>query len=100
MGSEVFQLYLLLTLKDYASSGLNRIQADLRATGKEGAATLRTFEELRAGMAKGLQLAGIGVDGLMLMRKGIETAASFEESMTELPLSIQRIVPDGAMNGG
>ena len=98
MASEVFQLYLLLTLKDYASSGLNHLEAQLRGAGKEGAATLRTFQSLREDMSKGLQLAGIGIGGLMLMRKGIETAASFEESMTELRLSIERIGPDGAKN--
>jgi TP901 family phage tail tape measure protein len=98
MPSEVFQLYLLLTLKDYASSGLNRLQADLRATGKEGAAVLRTFEELRAGISKGMQMAGIGVGGVMLMRKGVEVAASFEEAITEMRLSIERVGPDGSKN--
>ena len=34
MGSEVFQLALLLTLKDAASSGLDRFDAKLLAAGK------------------------------------------------------------------
>jgi TP901 family phage tail tape measure protein len=93
MGSEVFNLYLLLTLKDYASGGLDRIEAKLRETGKAGAATLRTFQSLREDLKRDLVVAGIGVGTLMALRKGVAVAGDFEQAMTDLKLSIAEIDP-------
>ena len=98
MPSEVFQLYLLLTLKDYTSGGLNSIEARLRGVGKEGKETLRTFQQLRENMKRDLGIAAVGVGTLALMKKGIDVAGDYESAMADLRMSIQEIGPDGQLN--
>src|SRR5258708_2665865 len=93
MPSEVFTLYLLLQLKDFASGGLNSFEAKLRATGKEGAATLRTFQSLREDLKKDFVVAGLGIGTLALMRQGVKVAGDFEQELTEMKLSIAEIDP-------
>ena len=91
MPSEVFQLYLLLSLKDMASGGLDRYEARLRATGKEGRVLLRNFQDLRAEMSRDWAIAGAGVGTLMLMNKGVKVAGDYESAMTTLKMSIQEV---------
>src|ERR1700719_2518590 len=98
MASEVFNLYLLLTLKDYASGGVNSIEAKLRGVGKEGKETLKTFQSLREDLKKDLVTAGIGIGTLMTLRKGVQIAGDFEQAMTELKLSIEEVDKSGAPN--
>ena len=94
MASEVFNLYLLLTLKDFASGGLNSFEAKLRGVGKEGAVALRSFQALREDLKKDLMTAGIGVGTLMMMRQGVKVAGDFEQAMTDLKLSIAEVDPN------
>jgi len=89
--SEVFQLYLLLSLKDIASGGLDRVDARLRATGKEGRVLLRNFQDLRQEMSRDWAIAGAGVGTLMLMNKGVKVAGDYESAMTTLKMSIQEV---------
>lgn len=96
--SEVFQLAILLSLRDLASGNLDHVADKLRATGKEGRATLKTFEELRKDFRQGLQLAGIGVAGIAAMRGGIKVAASLEESLLDLKSAFQEVETSGSVN--
>lgn len=96
--SEVFQLAILLSARDLASGNLDRVADKLRATGKEGKATLKTFEDLRKDFRQGLQLAGIGVAGLAALRGGVRVAGDFEAAMADLRLSIQEVGKDGRVD--
>src|ERR1700683_265258 len=98
MGSEVFQLAILISLKDAASGQLERFADRLRATGKEGRQTLKTMEELRADLAKGMEMGAIGFAGLELLHKGIDTAAEFESAFTALKMAIGTMGSDGSVN--
>jgi TP901 family phage tail tape measure protein len=93
MGSEVFQLYLLLTLKDFASGGLNHIEARLRSGDKEAQKYLKTFQQLREQQQRALGTAAIGIGTLMLMRQGVKVAGDFEQAITDLKLSIEEVDP-------
>ncbi len=84
MASEVFNLAILLSLKDAASGGLDRFDAKLRAVGKDGKHTLETLDNIRGELNKGLALAGIGITGLGLLKKGVDAAGDFQSAMTEL----------------
>jgi hypothetical protein len=98
MASEVYTLFLLLSLKDLASGGLNSVEARLRATGKEAKNTLRDFQSLREGMSRGLQLAGVGFGGLMALKKGVDVAADFQTAATDLKVTISQLGKDGAVD--
>ena len=98
MSSQIFELAILISLKDAAAGGLDRVQAKVRDLGKDGKATLKTFEELRADLKKGLDLGGIGVAELAMLRGGIKTAGDFESAITDLRLSIEQTGKDGALD--
>jgi TP901 family phage tail tape measure protein len=98
MASEVFQLYLLLTLKDYASGGMNRVEAQLRGMGKEGRAALKTFQALREDLKRDLGTAAIGVGVLTAMSKGVKVAGNFEASVSDLRMRIAELGDDGQVN--
>src|SRR5262245_27762009 len=98
MPSEVFQLYLLLQLKDFTSGGLNSIEARLRSGDKEARKYLQTFQQLREGMHRDLTIAGFGVGTLALLKKGVDVAGDFESAMTEMRMSFQELGPDGQIN--
>lgn len=98
MASEVFNLAILLSLKDAASGGLDRFSAKLRAVGKDGAETQKTLDNLRGELNKGLALAGIGIGGLSLLKKGADAAGDFQSAMTELRTTIATVNPDGSKN--
>src|ERR1041385_2867883 len=98
MASEVFQLYLLLQLKDMASGGLNHVEAQLRSMGKEGKEALRTFQSLREGMKRDLTVAGIGIGTLAALKKGVDVAGDFEGSIADMRMSIEELGTDGKIN--
>lgn len=98
MSSSVFELALLLSLKDAASGGLDRFEDRLRASGKEGRALLRTVQDLRKDLKQGLVLAGAGVGMVAMLKGGIDKAADFESAVTELRLSIEELGKDGTLN--
>jgi TP901 family phage tail tape measure protein len=97
MGRELYELAILLSLRDMASAGANRAEAQLRALGKEGRSTLKTFQELREDLNRSMVLGGIGVGALSLMKGGVKVAADFEAAMTDLRMSIAQTGPDGAV---
>ncbi len=98
MASEVFNLAILLSLKDLASGGLNRAEAQMRSFGKEGKHTLETLDSLRASMNKGLALGGVGLSGLALIGKGVQVAGDFQSSMTDLRTTLSQVGTDGKVN--
>src|SRR4051794_29460945 len=98
MASEVFQLYLLLQLKDFASGGLDRIEAKLRAGGRETQEYLQKFEQLRSNMKRDLTVAGIGVGTLAALKKGVDVAGDFESSVADMRMSIEELGTDGKVN--
>src|SRR4051794_10383912 len=98
MASEVFQLYLLLSLKDFASGGVDRFEAKLRSGDKEARQYLQTFQQLRENMKRDLVVAGIGVGTLAALKKGVDVAGDFESAMADLRMSIQEVGSDGKVN--
>jgi len=98
MASQIFEVAILISLKDAASGKLDHVQDHLRSLGKEGKETLRTFEDLRKDLRQGLVLGGIGVAGLEAMRGGIKSAADYESAVTDLRASVATLGKDGAVN--
>ncbi|MDX6692632.1 MAG: hypothetical protein QOF02_235 [Blastocatellia bacterium] len=96
--SAVYELALLLSLKDAASGGLDRFEDRLRATGKEGRQLLQTVQDLRKDLRQGLTLAGVGVATLVGLKKGVDTAGDFESAVTDLRLSIEELDKSGSVN--
>lgn len=94
----VYELAILLTLKDAASGGLNRVEDRLRTAGREGRVTLKTFQDLRSDLQKNISIAGTGVAGLALMRSGVREAGNFESAMSDLKMSIEEVSADGRIN--
>ena len=111
MPSEVFQLAILISLKDAASSGLDRMGDRLsffasKASGasKEARAaaqdTLRVYEGLRTDLQKGFQMGAIGLAGLGALKEGLWIAKDFEASMADLKSAIATTGRDGALDVG
>lgn len=98
MPSEIFSLFLLIQAKDYASVRLNHVEAQLRSLGKEGKQTLQTFQQLREGVQRGLTIGGIGIGGLMLLKKGVDEAADFEAALLDLKSAYQETSAAGALS--
>lgn len=98
MASEVFQLALLLTLKDAASGGLDRFEARLRAAGKAGDKFHSDFQKIRDDLNKDLAIGGVGIAGLATLGKGVKIAADFQSSMTELRSTMSATGQDGKVN--
>lgn len=96
MGASVYELAILLSLKDMASGGLDRVEARLRATGAAGKATLQNFQDLRANFKKGLAIAGVGVGMLTMMKKGIDEAGDYESALLDLRSAYQETAAAGA----
>jgi len=94
----VYELAILLTLKDLASGKLNHAQAELRGYGKEAKATLQTFEQIRTNLKRDLTIAGVGVGTLAMLRGGVQIAGDFEASMADLRMSIEETSADGQIN--
>lgn len=98
MASEVFQLAILLSLKDGASGGLGRFEAQLRAAGKEGEKFHSEFERIRRDLNRDLAIGGVGVAGMSLLGKGVQVAADYQQSMTDLRTSFTQVSKDGKTN--
>ena len=98
MASEVFELALLLSLKDQASGGLNRFTAELRTADKQGKLTADTMDSLRSEMNKGFAIAGTGIAGLALVGKGVKVAGDFQSSMTDLRATLSKTGKDGKVD--
>lgn len=96
--SAVYELAILLSLRDAASGGLDRFENRLRATGKEGRAMLQTVQDLRKDLRQGLTLAGAGVATLAALKQGIDIAADYESAITDLRSSFAQLGTDGAVN--
>jgi TP901 family phage tail tape measure protein len=94
----VYELAILLSLKDFASGGLDRLEDRLRATGKEGRALLKTVQDLRKDLRQGLAEAGIGVGTLVTLKKGVGVAGDYESAVTDLRLSIEELGTGGTVN--
>lgn len=98
MASEVFQLALLLTLKDAASGGLDRFEAKLRAAGKSGEKFHNDFEKIRKDLNRDLAIGGIGITGLTTLAKGVKIAADYQSSVTDLRATMASLDKQGAIN--
>jgi TP901 family phage tail tape measure protein len=98
VGSEVFQLAILISLRDAASQGADRVSDRLRSMGRDGKVALKTFEDLRKDLRQGLVIGGIGTAGLAGLWKGAKVAGDFESAITELRLSIEETGRDGSVN--
>lgn len=98
MANEVYNLAILLSLKDMASGNLDRFQAKLIATGKDGEKFVKTYQQVRAEMQKGLAMGGIGVSGLALMSKGVLIAGDYQASVTELRAAFSQLRKDGTVD--
>lgn len=98
MSKELFELAILISLKDAASGQMDRVGDRLRMMGAEGRATMKTFDDLRRDMRQGIEMAGIGVAGLMALKSGVTAAAEFESAMTDLKMSIGTTTKDGTVD--
>jgi TP901 family phage tail tape measure protein len=97
---QIFELAILLSLRDAASGNLDRFKDRLRATGKEGRAALQEIESLQKSLKRDLVIGGMGVATLAMLKKGIDSAGDFESAMADLRLSIQEVGKDGQVNVG
>ena len=79
MGNEVFNLAILLTLKDLASGPIGRSEAQLRSWVVKQI-DAGNFRKPRSSMKRDFMIAGVGVASLALMKKGVDVAADFESS--------------------
>lgn len=99
MSSEqVFELAILLSLRDVASGKLDTIEAKLRSTGKEGKQLLQTFQSLRDSLNRDLAIGGVGIAGLALLRNGVNAAAVYETSLLDLKSAYQEVAGAGNMS--
>jgi TP901 family phage tail tape measure protein len=95
MGTESYELALLLTLKDRASPGLNKFTHDLHKLQGESRGALRDYQHLQHGISRGLSVGGTGggLRGLL---------GQFKMLRTELgqPINIGGIALGAAGLGG
>jgi TP901 family phage tail tape measure protein len=98
MSGSVYELAILLSLKDLASGGLDRVEARLRAAGKEGRATLQTFQDLRRNLKQDLVVAGVGLGMLKGLQKGVDVAGDFEAATSDLTMRLEEMGTDGRVN--
>lgn len=100
MANQAFELAILISLKDAASAGADRVSDRLRNMGKEGKNALKEFEALRKDFQRGLVLGGVGIAGLQVLKNGAKVAGDFESALTELRLSIEETGKSGAVDLG
>ncbi len=98
MASEVFQLAILLSLKDGASGGLDRFGAKLRGLGKDGAAAVQELDRIRGNLNRDLAIGGVGAAGLGLLYKGVEAAGDFQATMTDLRSTLATTAQNGKVD--
>lgn len=102
MANEALQLAVLLTLKDSASTGLDRFASRLKVAGKEGQTFANQYARLQESLQRDLVIGGVGVAGLFsslaLMKKGVDVAGTFQAAMTELRTTFTEVGKDGKVN--
>lgn len=98
MASETYQLAIFLSLKDAASGNLDRVAHKLRDMGKEGKGALKEWENLKQSLGRDLAIGGIGLAGLATIKQGVQVAATFQSSMTDLRTTLTQLNKDGATN--
>lgn len=98
MARENFELAILISLKDAASRGTDRVTASLREMGREGRTALKQIENLKDGLKQDLALSGIGIAGLAALRGGTKAAGDFESVMTDLSLAFSEVSREGVVN--
>lgn len=98
MSSQGFELAILISLRDAASGGADRVSDRLRLMGKEAKVALKTCEDLRKDLKQGLVMGGVGIAGLATLRSGVKAAGDFEASMADLRMSLQEVGKDGQVN--
>lgn len=98
MSSQSFELAILISLKDAASTSADRVTGKLRSIGKEGKATLQIFEDLKKDFAKGLSIGAIGLAGLMALKKGADIAGDFEAAMSDLKIALSETSKSGEID--
>jgi len=89
MSSEVYNLAILLSLKDAASGGLDRAGARIRALGKDGKMLSETYDKLRENLNRDLAIGGVGLAGLALLKKGVDEAGNYEEALLNVRQAYQ-----------
>lgn len=98
MASEVFQLAILLSVKDAASGGLDRFSAKLRAMGKTGIEAEKQLDKIRANLNRDLAIGGVGLAGLGLIKNGVDAAGNFQASMTDLRTTLAQTSQSGQVD--
>lgn len=96
--SAVYELAILLSLKDAASGGLDRLEDRLRATGKQGRQLLQTVQDLRRDLKQNLTIAGAGLATLAVLRGGVKAAADYEVAMLDLKSAYQETGKAGSLS--
>jgi TP901 family phage tail tape measure protein len=96
--SATYELAILLSLRDAASTGLDRFEDRLRATGKEGRELLKTVQDLRKDISQGLGQAGAGLTILAGIKKGIDEAGAYEEAILDLRSAYQESARAGSLS--
>jgi TP901 family phage tail tape measure protein len=96
MGASVYELSLLLTLKDMASGGLDRFEARLRRLGPESRRALEDYKKLREDAGRGIAIGGAGVATLALLNKGVQAAGNYEAALTDMRVAFAEAGRDGA----
>lgn len=93
--SAVYELAILLSLKDAASGGLDRFENRLRASGKEGKQLLKTVQDLRQDLSRNLSIAGAGLATLAVLKGGVQAAADYESAILDLKSAYQETATAG-----
>jgi TP901 family phage tail tape measure protein len=96
MSTAVFELAILLSLKDAASGRLDSFGEKLRARGKDARVYLQEFEALRRGIGRDLTIGGVGIATLDMFKHGVDRAGDFQSSITDLRLAIEQAGKGGS----
>src|ERR1044072_874125 len=98
MANAIFELAILLSLKDAASNRLDSFGERRRARGTDARHALEEFESLRRGIGRDLAIGGIGIATLDMLKKGVDKAGDFQSAITELRLAIEEASKDGSVD--
>jgi TP901 family phage tail tape measure protein len=98
MSTAIYELAILLSLKDAASNRLDSFGEKLRARGKDARHALEEYESLRKSIGQDIAIGGVGLATLAMFKRGVEQAGDFQSSITELRLAIEEAGKDGSVN--
>jgi TP901 family phage tail tape measure protein len=84
MSGEVFQLAILLSVKDVASGSLDRFRDRLKAMGKDGEIAIQRLDKIRDNLNRDFAIGGIGIGGLALLKKQVDVAGDYEATLLDL----------------